>query len=94
MTPIVYLYLIECKGGGIYVGITSNIEERYAKHVEGTGALYTKLNPPVRLIASCAFPSRKEATRVERKIKKLTKGEKLAWAEAFKAGYSYQLGFL
>jgi len=33
-----HLYLLECKGGSYYAGITNNLEARYKAHVEGKGA--------------------------------------------------------
>jgi len=46
------LYLLECKGGSYYAGITNNLEARYKAHVEGKGARYTRANPPLRILAS------------------------------------------
>lgn len=78
-----WLYLIECKGGGIYVGVAADVEERYEKHCKGTGALFTKLNKPIRLLGCFEFPSRAEAMRAEREMKGLSPMEKLQWACAY-----------
>jgi len=71
-----WLYCIECKGGGIYVGITKDVSLRFKQHKNGRGALYTKLNPPVSLLCKRAFPSRKEAHQVELKLKKMNRNVK------------------
>jgi len=84
-----WLYFIECKGGGVYVGVAADVLARYDKHVNGEGALYTKLNPPVRLLASCEFPSRADAMKAEREMKGLSPVEKRQWA--FSYGWDYPL---
>ncbi len=44
---------------------------RYAQHVAGTGARYTRANPPARLLARFACLNQSEASRMEAAIKKL-----------------------
>ena len=46
------LYLLECRNGAYYAGITNRLQARYAAHVAGTGAKYTRANPPLQLLAS------------------------------------------
>lgn len=77
-----YLYLIECKNGAYYAGITNDLEARYATHVRGQGAKYTKANPPLRLLGSKAYPDRPSALRAEWAIKQLQKSKKLAYLAA------------
>lgn len=74
-----YLYLIECRNGAYYAGITNDLAARYAAHVGGRGAKYTKANPPLRLLASKAFPDRTTASRAEWEIRQLPKSKKLAY---------------
>ena len=57
------LYLLECRNGAYYAGITNRLEARYAAHLAGTGAKYTRANPPVRVVASRAYPDRSAASR-------------------------------
>lgn len=78
-----YLYLIECRNGAYYAGITNNLEARYQAHVSGRGARYTRANPPVRLLAATRFADRASASRAEWQIKQLPRERKLAFlAEA------------
>lgn len=77
-----YLYLIECKNGAYYAGITNDLEARYAAHVRGQGAKYTKANPPLRLLGSKAYPDRPSALRAEWAIKQLQKSKKLSYLAA------------
>ncbi len=74
-----YLYLIECINGAYYAGITIDLAARYAAHVRGQGAKYTKANPPLRLLGSRAYPDRPSAARAEWEIKQLPKSKKLAY---------------
>jgi putative endonuclease len=45
---------------------------RYAQHVAGTGARYTRANPARRLLVKFACMNQSEACRMEAAIKKLT----------------------
>lgn len=76
--------MIECTGGGIYIGITNNVEKRYGEHVDGKGAMYTRLNPPVCLLAKREFPNRKSAAQEEYRMKRLSTLEKHQWAWALR----------
>jgi putative endonuclease len=76
-----FLYLIECDDGSIYTGIAVDVEARYAKHVDGTGARYTRTRKPVRLLASFAMEDRSSASRAEYRVKRLTAAQKRALAE-------------
>jgi predicted GIY-YIG superfamily endonuclease len=57
--------------GVIYTGIARNVAVRYAQHVAGTGARYTRANPPSRLLVKFACLNQSEASRMEAAIKKL-----------------------
>jgi len=66
-----YVYLIVCRGGAIYTGIARDVAARYAQHVAGSGARYTRANPPRELIAKFACPNQSVASRMEAAIKRL-----------------------
>jgi putative endonuclease len=76
------VYLIECRNGAWYAGITNDLDARYAAHVAGKGARYTRANPPVRLLGSRPFADRSEASRAEWAVKRLPRAKKLAWLVA------------
>ena len=78
-----WLYMLECRGGGIYTGIALDVDERYKVHQSGKGAKYTKMNPPVRILAKKLFPDRRSAARAEYEMKQLTPLEKWQWIYAF-----------
>jgi len=72
-----FLYLLECKGGAYYSGITKNLEARFTAHQEGRGARYTRANPPFRILASRAYPDRSTASIAEAHLKRISRSEKL-----------------
>src|SRR5437588_626014 len=62
-----YVYLILCRGGAIYTGIARNVAVRYAQHVAGTGARYTRANPPARLLVRFACLNQSEPAEWRRR---------------------------
>ena len=70
------MYLILCRSGAIYTGIALDVAARYAQHLAGTGARYTRANPPHRLLAKFACPNQSVACRLEAAIKRLPAAEK------------------
>lgn len=73
-----YVYLIECRDGSVYTGIAVDVERRYAEHVAGKGARYTRSHPPARLLAQFPHPDRSSALRAEYAIKQLSPSAKRA----------------
>jgi putative endonuclease len=73
------LYLIECRNGAYYAGITNRLDIRYAAHVAGRGARYTRANPPLRLLGFRSYPDRSSASRAEWQIKRMPKEKKLGF---------------
>jgi len=78
-SPPWFLYLLECRNGSYYAGITLDLQARYQAHLRGTGAKYTRANPPLRLLASRAYPDRAAASRAEYALKQLPRARKLAF---------------
>ena len=76
-----FLYLIECRDGSIYTGITVNVAARYAAHASGKGARYTRSRPPQRLLAMIDYANRSRAASAEHAVKKLSPAEKRAYAD-------------
>ena len=77
-----YLYLLECTDGSIYTGITVDVAARYAAHIAGRGARYTRSHPPLRVLASFEYPDRGSASKAKYAMKQLTAVEKRGAAEA------------
>ncbi|MFL6658053.1 MAG: GIY-YIG nuclease family protein [Massilia sp.] len=74
-----WLYLLECEGGSIYTGITTDVAARYAKHVDGKGAKYTRAFPPLRILKTVACADYSAALKAEHAIKKMSAAQKRAF---------------
>ncbi len=72
-----WLYVLECEGGVLYTGIARDVEARFRAHAAGTGARFTRLNRPVRVVGRVALDSKGEALRAEYALKQLSRAEKL-----------------
>lgn len=70
------LYLLECKNGAYYAGITNDLPARFAAHLSGKGARYTRANPPVKILASKPYADRSAASIAEAHLKKLPRSQK------------------
>jgi len=71
-----YVYIIRCKDGTYYTGITTDVERRIKEHNSGKGAKYTCSRTPVELEECKEFKNRSEASKEEARIKKLTRIKK------------------
>ena len=76
-----FVYLLECRNGAIYTGIAVDVDQRFAAHVAGRGARYTRANPPARILARFPYPDRSSASRAEAAIKRLDPRAKRALAD-------------
>ncbi|MBF6023819.1 GIY-YIG nuclease family protein [Lysobacter niastensis] len=73
-----YVYLLECRDGSLYTGIATDVDRRFAQHLAGKGARYTRSHPPSRLLARFAYANRSDASRAEYAIKQLSPARKRA----------------
>jgi len=74
------IYILECRDGSLYCGITNNIEKRLKQHkgeIIG-GAKYTRSHWPCKLVYKEKSASRSQASQREAIIKKMSKDEKQA----------------
>ena len=72
------VYILKCRDGSLYTGITNNINKRIEDHEKGVGAKYTRGRGPFKIIFKENHPDRSSASKKESEIKKLSKIEKLA----------------
>ena len=70
------VYLLRCKDGSLYCGITNDLKARLKKHNDGTGAKYTRGRGPVELVWKKKMKTPTDARKKEAEIKKLKKSEK------------------
>lgn len=81
-----FLYVIACRGGSLYTGVSTDVERRYAEHCAGRGARYTRSHPPERLLLVVEFPGRSEALSAEAAFKRLPAPAKRAFVAAHGEG--------
>ncbi len=72
------VYMVKCRDGSLYTGMTNSIEDRLEKHNSGKGAKYTRSRLPVRLVWSKMVKTESAARKLEAEIKKWTRLEKEA----------------
>ena len=74
-----YVYILRCRGGTLYTGVTPDLARRMAAHCAGSGAKYTRSHPPEELAALWRTDEKGDALSMEWAVKKrLTRAEKLA----------------
>ena len=78
------LYIVRCRDGSLYTGITNDLERRLERHDAGTAARYTRGRGPVKLVYREACADRSAASRREAAVKRLTRGQKRALVEGLK----------
>ncbi len=78
-----YFYIVKCRDGSYYSGITNDIEHRIKEHNAGTGAKYTRGQRPVTLIYSERQPNQSEALKREIRVKNWPKQKKQALVDGF-----------
>jgi putative endonuclease len=72
-----YIYIILCTDNTYYTGITTNLKRRFAQHLNGSGAKYTRAHKPEKIVFSFnTGPKRGIAQRIEYYIKKLPRNKK------------------
>lgn len=71
------VYIIECKDGSLYTGITNNLEQRWAKHQAGTASKYTHAHPVKKIVYTKNCRTKGTALKREYAIKQLSRTQKL-----------------
>ena len=71
-------YILRCADDKLYVGSTTDIEERIKRHNAGYASEFTHLHRPVELVYKEDFDTYQEAFKRERQIKKWTRSKKEA----------------
>jgi putative endonuclease len=71
------VYLLRCRDGSLYTGITTDLERRLARHRAGTASAYTRARRPIRLVYQEDQPDRSAALRREAALRRLSRAEKL-----------------
>ena len=73
-----FLYLIRCKHGRLYTGITTDVERRFEEHKshDKKGSKYLRGKAPLELVMKKKIGNKSLALKIEAKVKKLSKVKK------------------
>ncbi len=73
-----HLYIIRVRNGSLYTGIATDVDRRFAEHVEGgkKGSKYLRARGPLKLVYREKIGTRSQALKVESAIKNLSKPAK------------------
>ena len=74
------VYMVECRDGTFYTGISKDVDRRVREHnTSKRGARYTRSRRPVKIVWSGIKVPLTEAMQAERKLKKLSRKQKLQY---------------
>lgn len=76
------VYLLRCRDGSLYTGITNDLRRRLASHHRGKASAYTRSRRPLALAYQEAWPDRGAALKREAAIRRLSRAAKLALCSA------------
>ena len=72
-----FVYLLRCADGSLYCGWTVDVPKRVRAHATGKASRYTATRRPHTLAAAWEVPTHTDARRLEARIKRLPRSEKL-----------------
>ncbi|MCJ7588889.1 MAG: GIY-YIG nuclease family protein [Candidatus Aminicenantes bacterium] len=70
------LYILECRDGSFYTGVTTDVKRRLLQHQEGTASRYTRTHRPAVLVYREECGSRARALSRECVVKSLSRRRK------------------
>ena len=77
--PLFSLYIVRCADDSLYTGIAADVDKRLAEHHSGPrGAKYLRGRQPLKLEFSQAIGDRAVASRLEYRVKQLSRARKEA----------------
>ena len=80
-----HVYILECKDGSLYAGITDNLDRRFEEHKSGKGGKFTRAFVANKILYSEQYSTKEEALRREAQIKGWTRKKKLVLIKGDKA---------
>jgi predicted GIY-YIG superfamily endonuclease len=75
-----WLYSLRLKSGQLYVGTTTDLDQRYKDHCSGKACRTTQLDPPQKLLYSEELETFSDARRRESQVKRWSRGKREALA--------------
>ena len=79
-----FVYILKCKDGSLYTGITTDLERRFNEHKKGIASNYTAAKKAMGLVYSEEHPDRSSASKRESEIKNWKREKKLELIKARK----------
>jgi putative endonuclease len=76
------VYLLRCRDGSLYAGITNDLSRRLESHQSGKASAYTRSRRPLALAYQEELADRGAALKREAAIRRLSRAEKLALCSA------------
>ena len=73
-----HLYILRCADNSLYIGSTSNLEQRIKKHFLEWGSQYTRIHKPIELVYTEEYTTNPEAFQRERQLKGWSRAKKEA----------------
>ena len=84
MEQLWYLYILRCRNGSLYTGITTDVQKRLEAHRSGKGAKYTRGRGPLELVYTEECDCHSAALKREIAIKRLPRQDKMKLIENYK----------
>ena len=75
-----WLYILRLKSGQLYIGSTTDLNQRYKDHCSGKACRTTSLDPPVALLYCEELESFSDARKREAQVKRWSRGKREALA--------------
>jgi putative endonuclease len=70
------LYILQCRDGSLYTGVTIDVDRRLREHQQGTASRYTRTRRPLVLVYREECGSRSQALSRECAVKALNRQRK------------------
>ena len=71
-----FLYMIRCRDGQLYTGITTDVTRRFAEHTAGKGSKFLRGKAPLELVFQQLAGSHSDALKAELVVKRMSKANK------------------
>lgn len=72
-----FVYVLLCKDGSLYTGITDDVTRRFRDHVTGKGGRYTRSHRPVKIVHTESCQTKSKALKREAEIKRWPRDKKI-----------------
>ena len=74
-----FVYILLCQDDSLYTGITTNVKKRMEVHKKGKGSKYVKRKRFKQVLHAIKVKNKSEALKLEYKIKKLQRNDKITF---------------